>query len=666
MVAASGDCDRSSGECNGHLTNQAGRQLVVDRNSQYTQLKEALLTGYDMNTAPVNCTVKLQVSIQQFSEISTPLQQVKMSAWWRHYWKDPRLSWNATAWGGIDFVTFKGTGEMRQIWVPDNVVHEAMEARNIIEESDISVYASGDIFVSFPMIHTIHCPMILDEFPFDTQNCKLTVSSWTNHGFIMDITARDDSKPVDVSYYRQSNEFMLLSVDAVRKVHKYNCCPEPWPELSLNLVLKRQPLMYSCGVIIPLILMTLVGFTAFLLNPSTGERIGLGITVMLTTAAIYIVANEALPAIGTYTVVSQVYLLSLSLSSITLLASIIVVSLHEVRNSEGLASEGALLNMFVRADEDGSGDLSKEELFTALANVGLPQSTMDRIMAYASKSTGETLSFGDWYDIVAKFNVPDGMASCHCLLYQVMLAPFMCLERRLRKQIMVRRAIMAKRLSKVLVEEVSQEHQKSKQCQVNEDVLVEEVSRRDLTSNLPCLLGSPSAISQKEASASSSEAAPAKGIETWSVAEVAAWLSDSQWPVFSQRIREEDIDGAALVLVTAAEFNALGFQLGPSKRLAQRVQELQSAEHNSDSSSVTTEACPNLMEIKQSLVSDRELADPTQLVARRLAGMIDFCMLVVVPIVYVISVSFALRGNQLFTLVSPEIQLTYVDLGSQS
>lgn len=269
----------------------------MDHNNQYTKLKDHLLTGYDMNTPPVNCTLKLQVAIQQFAEISTQDQRVRMSAWWRHYWTDLRLSWNKSAWGGVDFVTFKGAGELRQMWMPDNVLHESMEANKIIEEVDVSVYPSGSVFVSLPMVHNIHCPMVLTDFPFDAQTCKLTVGSWTNHGYIMDIQARKD-QPVDLSYFRQSNEFTLESITSTRKVHKYSCCPEPWPEIGIKLVLKRQPLMYTCGVIIPLVVVTITGFGAFLLNPSTGERIGLGMTVMLTTAAVYLVANEALPAIG--------------------------------------------------------------------------------------------------------------------------------------------------------------------------------------------------------------------------------------------------------------------------------------------------------------------------------------------------------------------------------
>merc|ERR1719215_281598 len=115
------------------------------------------------------------------------------------------------------------------------------------------------------------------------------------------------------------------------------------------------------------------------------------------------------------------------------------------------------------------------------------------------------------------------MASCHCLLYRMMLAPFMGLERKLRKQVMVRRARMRKTLTARSRENGGQEYQTSKECQVHEEGQIQ--------------VCTPSVISQQGSSTSSSKATPAKRVEKWSVAEVAAWLNHSEWAGLSQRIR---------------------------------------------------------------------------------------------------------------------------------
>merc|ERR1719149_132407 len=111
---------------------------------------------------------------------------------------------------------------------------------------------------------------------------------------MVDVNARGrgEDGAVDLSGFTQPNDFILESMHAERKITYYTCCPEPYPILSFTFVIRRQPLMYTCGIILPMVLVTCMGFLAFMLNPSSGERIGLSITVMLTTVAVYLVANE--------------------------------------------------------------------------------------------------------------------------------------------------------------------------------------------------------------------------------------------------------------------------------------------------------------------------------------------------------------------------------------
>merc|ERR1719197_1757655 len=74
---------------------------------------------------------------------------------------------------------------------------------------------------------------------------------------------------------------------------------------------------------------------------------------------------------------------------------------------------------------------------------------MELICEQTSKLEGDVVSFAAWYDIVMRFNESDGLASHHSKLYAMMLAPFLSLERRLRKRIILRRARMARRLEQV-------------------------------------------------------------------------------------------------------------------------------------------------------------------------------------------------------------------------
>ena len=60
-------------------------------------------------------------------------------------------------------------------------------------------------------------------------------------------------------------------------------------------MLKRRSRFYIWCLMFPLFMSTLIGFLTFLVNPAAGERIGLGITVVLTIVAILWIVVDILP-----------------------------------------------------------------------------------------------------------------------------------------------------------------------------------------------------------------------------------------------------------------------------------------------------------------------------------------------------------------------------------
>ena len=99
---------------------------------------------------------------------------------------------------------------------------------------------------------------------------------------------------MDVSQFTPKSEFDLVHVTAIHKVQYYSCCPVPFPTIVFEFEMRRAALTYISGIFLPILLITYAGFLGFWLNPGGGERISLGITVLLTDAAIYLVA-EARP-----------------------------------------------------------------------------------------------------------------------------------------------------------------------------------------------------------------------------------------------------------------------------------------------------------------------------------------------------------------------------------
>jgi hypothetical protein len=63
----------------------------------------------------------------------------------------------------------------------------------------------------------------------------------------------------DVTNYQPNGEFDLVSFDAVRHVEFYSCCPEPYPDITYVIQLRRRPMFYVYNLILPCILINGIG-----------------------------------------------------------------------------------------------------------------------------------------------------------------------------------------------------------------------------------------------------------------------------------------------------------------------------------------------------------------------------------------------------------------------
>ena len=190
---------------------------------------------------------------------------------------------------------------------------------------------------------------------------------------------------------------------------------------------------YFNGLILPLILTTLTGFFAFFINPAAGERIGLGVTILLMMVVFYSTAMDLLPKTFTMTVFSKLYLWSTVTSMLTLMASVLAVSLTNIHESVGLMSETKLLQVFLDADADSSGELAGEEIKTAVIMMGLRDEKLRKLQGLIeTKKQGNDgkVSFPDWFDIVMGIAESDGLAANHNALVWMIVVIFSHFERK--------------------------------------------------------------------------------------------------------------------------------------------------------------------------------------------------------------------------------------------
>lgn len=87
----------------------------------------------------------------------------------------------------------------------------------------------------------------------------------------------------------------FAEVPAVRNEKQYACCAEPYVDITYTIHIRRKTLYYAFNLIIPCCIissMTLLGFT---LPPDSGEKLTLGVTILLSLTVFMLQLTEALP-----------------------------------------------------------------------------------------------------------------------------------------------------------------------------------------------------------------------------------------------------------------------------------------------------------------------------------------------------------------------------------
>ncbi|KAK2179088.1 hypothetical protein NP493_514g00017 [Ridgeia piscesae] len=276
--------------------------------------------------------VFLGISLQQIVDVDEKNEMLHTNMWLNYRWYDYNLGWNASEYGGVQSIRLPA----KFIWTPDILMYNsADEDIDSKFPTNIVVRSTGQcewvplgLFIS-------SCSINIKWFPFDDQHCTMKFGSWTYDGTKLNLTLIDETSPkIDLSTYTESGEWIILDAPAVRHNITYECCPEPYIDIIFSLHLRRRTLYYGFNLIIPCALISSLALLTFLLPPDAGEKISLGITILLSLSVFSLIVAEsvpstslAVPLVGIYFTVIMV------LCAISVAITVIVLNFHH-RNSD--------------------------------------------------------------------------------------------------------------------------------------------------------------------------------------------------------------------------------------------------------------------------------------------------------------------------------------------
>jgi len=322
----------------GILWNCVLRGQICLANPDSKRLYDDLLSNYNRLIRPVvnhteTVTVKLGLRLSQLVDLNLKDQILTTNVWIEHEWHDYKFTWEPTEYGGVREIYVPS----EHIWLPDIILYNNADGDYIVKTMTKAIlHYDGKVLWNPPAIFKSSCEIDVEFFPFDTQVCHLKFGSWSFDGFQVDLI-HIDAVPgnntveygMDLSEYYLNVEWDILSVPAERHIKYYPCCPEPYPDIYFNMVIRRKPLFYIVNLIIPCVGIFYLSILVFYLPAQSKQKTGLVITLLVSQTFYLTLIIEVIPATSlTLPLLGRYLLFSMVWIAIAIILTAWIINIH--------------------------------------------------------------------------------------------------------------------------------------------------------------------------------------------------------------------------------------------------------------------------------------------------------------------------------------------------
>ncbi|KAK7114258.1 hypothetical protein V1264_000343 [Littorina saxatilis] len=252
-------------------------------------------------------------------------QVLTTSGWLNMQWDDEFLTWDPNEYGGVEDITVA----QKSVWLPDLLVENT--AQNFAElGSDtmlVSIAHTGHMSWEPGILTKTICEVNIGKYPFDFQECEIKFLTWMHTNKTLDVQPGSDYVSLDACI--QNGEWDIT--EALAKPYFYPSTYRPGTAhtgVTFRIALHRKRTFYVLNTIIPVVMLSLLNVLVFLLPASSGEKMALAVTVLLSFTVYLSIISEVMPKTSESISILAVYLtLLLSLSTLSVLSSGVVMNM---------------------------------------------------------------------------------------------------------------------------------------------------------------------------------------------------------------------------------------------------------------------------------------------------------------------------------------------------
>ncbi|KAI0212196.1 Neuronal acetylcholine receptor subunit beta-3, partial [Lamellibrachia satsuma] len=158
----------------------------------------------------------------------------------------------------------------------------------------VQVHANGLVVWMPGVKFRTTCKVDLTNFPFDTQTCYINITSWLYPTHLVHLNVGGDTVKLD--YLKSNGAWDVEKATASRFTIETHI--GSMSVISCAVELRRKPKYYIMHLIMPAVTMSSVSIFVFALPVESGEKISLGISVLLSYSVISLLVADNMPTNG--------------------------------------------------------------------------------------------------------------------------------------------------------------------------------------------------------------------------------------------------------------------------------------------------------------------------------------------------------------------------------
>ncbi|XP_049865477.1 gamma-aminobutyric acid receptor alpha-like [Pectinophora gossypiella] len=285
-----------------------------------TLVLENLLKNYENSQLPTHgkgypTVVQTNILIRSMGPISELDMDYSMDCYFRQYWRDARLSFL----GPIQSLSLS-IKMLERIWRPDTYFYNGKHSyvhTITVPNKLLRISKHGDILYSMRLTIKAKCPMELRNFPMDRQSCPLILGSYAYSNQQL-VYQWQNSESVNFVPGMTLSQFDLISFPY--RNFTFTRREGDFSVLQVSFNLQRHTGYFLIQVYVPCILIVVLSWVSFWIHrEATSDRVGLGITTVLTLSTISLDSRTDLPKVRYATALDWFLLMSFFYCIATLL-----------------------------------------------------------------------------------------------------------------------------------------------------------------------------------------------------------------------------------------------------------------------------------------------------------------------------------------------------------